>query len=97
MDLKKQLLGEIEKNQATGNHEPDDISLRKSLKDPDAFIRTFCTGCGEYIEITKRGAEIEAQNHQFDLPTNPSQYYLEVTRCLACDSDFAGTVLKRIE
>jgi len=97
MDLADRLLGSTVKRTVVGNLEPDDISIRKPLKDPDAFIRTFCTGCGEYLEITKRGAEIEAQDHHFELPTDPSGYYLETSRCLYCDDDFSGTVLKKIE
>ncbi|MFA6397898.1 MAG: hypothetical protein WDK96_03610 [Candidatus Paceibacterota bacterium] len=65
-----------------------------------AFIRVYCSGCGEICGITKEGAEKLARLGNFQIPPNKEDFFLEIGGCdlPVCDSSPKDEVfLKKIE
>lgn len=97
MDTGEKLFGGIVKRPATGGHTPDDISLRKPLEDPEAVVRSFCTGCGSYLELSQNGVEILERKFSIQHPENLKGHYVLADRCISCADNFENVVLKPIE
>jgi len=86
-EIKKSFFGQVKKIEATGGHTPDLGRLQKPLEGPDSVVRLFCTGCGTYVELTQRGAEIMVRPTNVSLPASLEGNYLKTASCSACDGD----------
>jgi len=81
------LFGRIEKLRAEGGHKADMEKLSLPFEDEDAFMRSFCTGCGLLAEIYQDEAIEHAQRAGIELLVDPKKYYFETGKCGFCDSE----------
>lgn len=95
-EFKKKAFGEVTNMPSGKNHDfkPDKEKLKAPLSE-GAGVRTFCTYCGNYHEMTVDS--LTKLISYFDIEIDPSKHYLETTLCYLCDSEEIGMVVKNIE
>ncbi|MFA6770479.1 MAG: hypothetical protein WCR71_04830 [Bacteroidales bacterium] len=95
-EFKKKAFGEVTEMPLEKNHDfkPDKEKLKAPLSE-GAGVRSFCTYCGRYHEMTAHS--LEELTSIFDIEVSPDKHYLETTLCYLCDSERIGMVVKNIE
>ncbi|MFA6272263.1 MAG: hypothetical protein WC693_04120 [Patescibacteria group bacterium] len=84
--VKAGLLGAVVPIHATGDHTPDPARLAVPLEGPGSVMRSFCTGCGQYYELTAAGVEQIAESSDISLGTSlEGAQFLQVASCSQCD------------
>lgn len=87
---KKDLIGEVEKAKATGGFTPDHERLGLSMS-PGYVIRSFCTGCGNYLELSERAVQQLEGSAPSDTATVhvatilQGRHYVATASCSLCD------------
>ena len=94
--FKKKGLGLLKKDRlvASYNLKPDVERLRAPLLE-GAGLRTFCSACGTYHEV--KVEYIQELASILGVNISPDEHYYESQACMACDSNKAGGVFKRID
>ena len=93
----KELFGEIAKLKAEGGNRADMEKLRGPFENEDAFMRSFCSGCGLMSEIYEAEARELAKKTEAILPSDSRNYYFETGKCGYCDSKDESIKLLPIE
>lgn len=95
-ELKERLLGAVEKPARTGDHMPDKVELSAPCA-RGGVVRTFCTGCGNTLEIIPNGGRLLAEksgNPISDIEELRGKFF-EVESCFYCDDGFLGSIRMR--
>jgi hypothetical protein len=97
-EIKAGLLGAVVPIHATGNYIPDPARLAAPLEGPGSVLRSFCTGCGQYYELTAEGVQILAEPNSFSLDASlEGGQFLQVASCSQCDGVDPTVELKSID
>ena len=96
ISFKKKGFGLLKKERlvASYNLKPDTERLRAPLLE-GAGLRTFCNACGTYHEV--KAEYIQELASILGVNISPDEHYYESQACIACDSNKAGGVFKRID
>jgi hypothetical protein len=86
-EIKTELLGTIRPAEATGNHIPDPARLQTPMDGSESIIRSFCSACGQYYELSDSGVRKLAETINLDLPASFDGYYFQVASCSQCDGN----------
>ena len=90
-------LGKVRKAKATGGHQVDPNQLLPKLEGTASVVRSFCTGCGNYLELSQVKAEKLATSAKITLPPNLEGWYFETESCRLCDGKGDGVFLKSLQ
>ncbi len=86
-EFKKKAFGELEK------FVPTKKILGKPLK--SGALKIFCTSCGSYLEF--KHEVVESLKDFLDyFPTDPENYFLEVTSCINCTASKKKSKFRKI-
>ncbi|MFA6525349.1 MAG: hypothetical protein WCT33_03735 [Patescibacteria group bacterium] len=97
-DVKAGFLGAVVPIHATGDHTPDPARLAAPLEGPGSIMRSFCTGCGQYYELTESGVQQLAESSDISLGASlEGAQFLQVASCSQCDGDDPAVELKPID
>lgn len=94
--VKAELLGATVPVESTGNHTPDPARLETPLEGPGSVVRSFCTGCGQYYELTSEGAQQIVQWDDVKIPEDLEGNFLKTASCSQCDGIDPTVELKTI-
>ena len=94
--VKAELVGSTVPVRATGNHTPDPAQLQAPLEGPNSIVQSFCTGCGQYYELTDAGARQLAGSNSLSLPASLEGQFFQVASCSQCDGSDLTVELKPI-
>ena len=94
--IKAELWGTTRPIEATGSHIPDPARLQTSMDGPESIIRSFCSGCGQYYELSDSGVRELAEPITLDLPDSLDGYYFQVASCSQCDGNDLTVRIKSI-
>lgn len=82
---KAALIGATDIAKATGGHQPNLVRLQAPFERPNSVIYSFCTGCGNTLELTQEGVGKIAAVINQQLPDNLSTIYFQTASCSCCD------------
>lgn len=91
------LFGSVRTTAATGGHQANKEEFRKPFEDRNSVMYAFCCGCGYSFEITRERAEDILASKGLQMPSNPSEWYIERYTCGLCDGTNPDVGLKRID
>jgi len=81
----EELFGSTKRINATGGHKVNSLDLAKPLEWEQGFMRLFCEGCGNLVEINRQFAEAIFRLLARKMPDNPQEFYFQSKRCGYCD------------
>lgn len=90
------LLGELTPRTVMGAFQPRRADLIESLEGPDSFMHAFCQGCGLVFELTHKGKTLFQSEFSLTIPDDPQGYYLNMTRCMYCDTRYRDSAIRQI-
>lgn len=91
------LFGEVPKAKATGGHRVNPQKLLEPLEGPASVVRSFCTGCGNYLELSWDRTKALAEKAKIELPPSLEKWYFETESCGLCDGKGERVFLKPIQ
>lgn len=94
-DIKAKFFGQIRKASAPGGFKADISQLTKPLERKNV-VRNFCTGCGNYLQITPEGARVLAKKAGFSDLKSFEGVYFQSEKCLHCDDDITSVTIMPI-
>lgn len=96
-EQKKELLGCVNPLSVGGGKEPDMAELASPFKYSGAIIKTFCTECGNILEIENIDGLADLAYKAGIVGGNDlKSKYFKVNKCLFCSHGFAEVELKEI-
>ncbi|MBU1951538.1 hypothetical protein KJ733_01345 [Patescibacteria group bacterium] len=90
--VKAELLGTTVPIHATGKHVVDPARLQEALGKSDSAIRLFCTGCGQYYELSAEDA-LPLIPEDDVWPEDLEGKFLNAASCSQCDGSDPTVVL----
>jgi hypothetical protein len=95
--VKAKLVGSTTLLKATGDHIPAPARLQAPLEGPGSVVPSFCTGCGQYYELTDAGARQLAESDGLGrFPDSLEGQFFQVASCSQCDGQSPAVQLRRI-
>jgi len=71
--------------EATGGFEPNLIRLQEPLEGSKSVCYSFCTGCGNVLELTQKGVELLSDHVDQQIPDDLSNIFFQTASCSCCD------------
>ena len=91
---KSELFGQTSKAIPTGQHTPDQASIKEAMTINDqVYIVSFCEGCGSTRGLEKDLAIRIAKDSDVQLPEVIDNEFIITSRCLICNDGFSNARL----
>jgi len=93
---KRDLLGVTGLAKATGGFAPNYIRLQEPLEGPESVVYSFCTGCGNLLELTQKGFELLSADIDQPITDDLSNIFFQTASCSCCDGTDKEVSIRKI-